>query len=83
MKDQICPKCGSTEIVPFIGIRDYDASSYRPISISVNLPQGGEKLNYRGSESRDVSARTCEACGYTEFYVLHPKESLSVYPAVY
>lgn len=77
MKNQICPKCGSTETVPFIGTRDYDASSYRPISIRINVPCPGESLSFRRSDYADVRALMCEVCGYTEFYAPDPRELFS------
>ena len=37
MDVQPCSRCGSDEVVPDAEVRDYDASSYRPLSVVVPL----------------------------------------------
>ena len=79
MKNKLCPKCSSQEIVPNIEIRDYDASSYRPLSLTVDLPRPNDTFIYKGSASSEIRAWMCGSCGYTEFYSLKHYEILSAY----
>jgi predicted nucleic-acid-binding Zn-ribbon protein len=68
MKDTACPKCGSNEIIREAEVRDYDAQSYRRLSVYVPLrnPQGG--LIKKTTESGELRAWVCGQCGYTELY---------------
>ncbi len=68
MKDNSCPKCGSTEIIHDAEVRDYDASSYRALSVYVALrqPEGG--FFKKTTESGELLASVCGGCGYTELY---------------
>jgi predicted nucleic-acid-binding Zn-ribbon protein len=68
MPDNLCSKCGSNEIIRDAEIRDYDASSYRRLSIHVPLrkPEGG--FFQKTTESSELRARVCGQCGYTELY---------------
>lgn len=79
MKNNICPKCGSQEIVPNVEVRDYDAGSYRPLSIFVELPKPPGALIYKGSESSLIRAWVCGDCGYTELYAARFKELLAAH----
>jgi hypothetical protein len=53
MDMQPCSRCGSDEVVPDAEVRDYDASSYRPLSVVVPLasPSGGPVAAHRGGGS--------------------------------
>ena len=68
MKNNSCPKCGSTEIIHDAEVRDYDASSYRALSVYVALrkPEGG--FFKKTTESGELRASVCGGCGYTELY---------------
>jgi len=68
MKNNSCPKCGSHEIIRNAEIRDYDANSYRRLSVYVELraPQSG--FFKTTSESGELRAWICGGCGYTELY---------------
>ena len=68
MRDNGCPKCASTEVVPDVEVRDYDASSYRELAVSVRLPRPPGAFIYQGRETSRLRARVCGRCGYTEFY---------------
>jgi hypothetical protein len=49
-------------------VRDYDASSYRALSIYVALrkPEGG--FFKKTTESGELRAAVCSCCGHTELY---------------
>jgi ribosomal protein S27AE len=68
MKDGACPRCGSGEIIADAEVRDYDAQSYRPLAVHVELrnPSGG--FFKKTHESSDLRAYVCGGCGYTELY---------------
>ena len=68
MRNNLCPKCGSNEIVPNVEVRDYDASSYRELTVAVQLPRPPGAFIYKGYETSNLCAWVCGACGYTEFY---------------
>ena len=68
-----CPRCGGNEVIPDAEVRDYDASSYRPLSIAVPRanPQPASFLGMAGTrthESGTVRARVCATCGSVELY---------------
>jgi predicted nucleic-acid-binding Zn-ribbon protein len=68
MKNNPCPKCGSSEIMQGAEVRDYDASSYRRLGVYVALqtPEGG--FFKKTTESGELLASVCGECGYTELY---------------
>jgi predicted nucleic-acid-binding Zn-ribbon protein len=68
MQNNICPKCGSNDVIHDAEVRDYDASSYRRLSVHVALrkPEGG--LFKKTTESGELQAAVCGGCGYTELY---------------
>ena len=68
MNNNLCPKCGSSEIINDAEVRDYDASSYRRLSVYVALknPEGG--FLKKTTESGELRASVCGGCGYTELY---------------
>jgi predicted nucleic-acid-binding Zn-ribbon protein len=68
MKSNVCCKCGSTAIIPNVALLDYDASSSRPLSVSVPLPKPTGAFIFKGSESGHLRAWICGECGYTELY---------------
>jgi len=76
MKNGVCPKCSSNEIVSDAQVRDYDASSYRPLCVFValNKPQGG--FIKKTHESGELRAHICGRCGYVELYATNHRELL-------
>jgi predicted nucleic-acid-binding Zn-ribbon protein len=68
MRNNLCPKCSSSEIIPGVEVRDYDAGSYRELTIHVRLPRPAGALIHKGSETSNLRARVCGQCGYTELY---------------
>jgi len=76
MKDGVCPKCGSKEIIDNTEVRDYDASSYRPLSVHVQLVKPASSFIKKTHESSELRAWVCGECGYTELYATNYKELL-------
>ncbi len=76
MKNKVCPKCESSEIIEDAEVRDYDASSYRPLAVHVKLvnPTGGSSK--RRMCLAKLRAWMCGACGYTELYATNYQELL-------
>ncbi|MCI0395334.1 MAG: hypothetical protein L0332_12405 [Chloroflexi bacterium] len=70
MKNGPCPKCGSTEIIPNVEIRDQDAHSHRRLSVFVKVTKTTGGMPYKGSESSELQAWICGKCGYTEIYAV-------------
>jgi ribosomal protein S27AE len=68
MKSNTCPKCGSSAIMPDVAVLDYDASSSRPLSVSVPLPKPPGAFIFKGSENGQLRAWICGGCGYTGLY---------------
>ncbi|HYJ46453.1 MAG TPA: hypothetical protein VEV81_07550 [Pyrinomonadaceae bacterium] len=79
MRNNLCPKCGSNEIVPNVEVRDYDASSYRELTVAVPLPRPPGAFVYKGYEASSLRAWVCGGCGYTEFYATNCRELLAAY----
>ena len=79
MRDNLCPKCESREIIPSAEIRDYDASSYRELNVFVQLNRPPGASIYKGYETSKLRAWVCGECGYTELYAPNFKELLSAY----
>ena len=68
MEVDSCSRCGSAEVVGNAEVRDYDATSYRPLTVVVPLasPSGG--LIKKTSESGEVRARVCGSCGAVDLF---------------
>ena len=77
MKDNLCPKCGSNEIIHGAEVRDYDASSHRHLSVYVPLRQPAGGLFKKTHESGVLQASVCGGCGYTELYTTNYQAMLS------
>jgi hypothetical protein len=79
MDVQPCSRCGSDEVVPDAEVRDYDASSYRPLSVVVPLasPSGG--LIKKASESGELRARVCGGCGAVELFTTNADALLAAH----
>jgi len=68
MDSEPCNRCGSANVVPDAEVRDYDASSYRPLTVVVPLARPGGGLIKKTSESGQVRARVCGDCGAVELF---------------
>jgi predicted nucleic-acid-binding Zn-ribbon protein len=71
MKDGICPKCSSKEIMANVKVRDW---AYRnpkhPLHVAIDEPEPADKGMFwiGDGASGEVQAWICSQCGYTELY---------------
>ncbi len=79
MKSNLCPKCGSHEIIPEVEVRDYVANRHRPLSVAVKLPDSGQGFVIKSAEPSPLTAWVCGQCGYTELYATQFKELLAAH----
>ncbi len=68
MKNEICPKCGSTEIMAGVRIRDKGGrlNPENPLKVVVDEPEIPFWLS--DGASGQLRAWICAQCGYTELY---------------
>ena len=79
MKDGICPKCGSQDIIP--GVPPMDRGHYNRIhNLGVELFERPRALLFQGRRSTgDLRAWICGWCGYTELYTDNHQELYAIY----
>ena len=70
MKDAKCPKCGKSEIMTGIEVRDDGRSSSHPLRVVVEEPEPAKHgaIWIQGQAIGEVHASVCANCGYTELY---------------
>jgi len=69
MKDGICPKCRSSEIMT--KLRLIDSQNYPPyVQVLEPEPPNRPFIWMPQSERSQFEAYVCAACGYTEFYAI-------------
>lgn len=76
MNDGVCPKCGSSEVIPDVKIIDH-AHLNQPMELSATVYLNPEAWVFKGPVSHRLQARVCGACGYAEFYVDNPQTLLA------
>jgi predicted nucleic-acid-binding Zn-ribbon protein len=72
MKDSLCPKCQSSEVIPNVEIIDH-AHLNQPMALSATVYTNPEAWVFKGAIMKPFRARVCGGCGYTEFYVDDPQ----------
>ena len=66
-----CPKCGSSKIVPQARIIDRgDVNLALPLQVAVE--RDPDSLIFKDRVYRELVARICGACGFTELYTTQP-----------
>jgi hypothetical protein len=74
MNDQLtCTRCGSPDMIPDAELRDYDSSSYRPLTVLVPRGKPGKASFLGMAVTRDAAsgtlrARVCGRCGAAELF---------------
>jgi predicted nucleic-acid-binding Zn-ribbon protein len=70
MRDAKCPKCGGTEIMMGIEVRDDGRSSSHPLRVVVEEPEPAKHgvIWIQGQATGELRASICANCGYTELY---------------
>lgn len=79
MRDQICPKCGSRDIIPNVAVIDRGhGDGYHDLHVEiVERPQA---LIFSGAHAAsELRAWICGACGFSELYAARPRELLEIY----
>lgn len=73
MKDGICPKCQSDEILEELQVKDSRAF---PLSVEIQEPEPADRPFFwlPDTEKSQFQAYICGACGYTEFYTVKFQE---------
>ncbi|HLY73084.1 MAG TPA: hypothetical protein VKU80_03110 [Planctomycetota bacterium] len=68
-----CSKCGSNVLIHHARIIDHGAHNWEQ-DLSVKVYTAPFGLLFRGGVSGPLEATVCGACGFTELYVLNPRE---------
>lgn len=67
MRNGICPKCDSNEIINGLWLKDYE--SHPPfVEVVEPKPPNASFIWIQKNERSNFLAFVCAACGYTEFY---------------
>jgi predicted nucleic-acid-binding Zn-ribbon protein len=77
MKDLVCPKCGSKDVLEKLPIADnaYAGNIFElAIAIRKDKPSIAERLFNDVPFMAKIKAWICVACGYTELYATNTKE---------
>jgi predicted nucleic-acid-binding Zn-ribbon protein len=77
MKNDSCPKCNSTDVIPNAEIINCAANHSLRCSVSFasNSPSAAEKRTFcKVAKSGEMRAWICGRCGFTEIYTLGIKE---------
>ena len=78
MKDGVCPKCNSREIIEKLPVNEYGDYNYQiPLALEVHAkPQA---MIFKDTAKSRLYAWVCVKCGYVELYTEYPKELLEAY----
>jgi predicted nucleic-acid-binding Zn-ribbon protein len=79
MKNGICPKCDSRDIIPDVRVIDRTGDGNIAKDLTAQLYEKPYALLFKGAKSYAIRAWICGACGYTELYTEIPKELFSMY----
>ncbi len=75
MKNGICPKCNSHEIVENLPMIEHGHLNYR-MDFSLIVDTKPEALVFSGAVKSQLYAWVCAQCGYVELYTTHPEALL-------
>ena len=81
MKNGTCSKCGSTEIIKDIEVRDVGHSGPYPLRVEVveaEPPKHGFIWSPK-TATGDIRSWICSQCGYTELYTNNLEELYKIY----
>ncbi len=70
MKDGLCPKCGSKDVMAAVEVRDDGRNGNHPLRVVVEEPEPARHsaVWVQGQSTGEVRAWICSSCGYTELY---------------
>jgi len=81
MKDGKCPKCGSSEIMADVKVRDVADNGPYPLRVEVEEPEPARhSLIWMPKQAMgDIRAWICSECGFTELYTNNLEELHQIY----
>jgi hypothetical protein len=77
-RDQVCPKCNATDIIPGVRVLDY-LNALAPQSLQVEVPENPDALFFKGKQRGSLHAWICGSCGFAELFVSNPGDLLAAY----
>ena len=79
-RNEECPKCQSTEIIPNVRILDrMSAADFDATDLTTVVYDNPGALVFKGKHLGFLNAQICGQCGYTELFVSNPEELLAAY----
>ncbi len=78
MKDGICPKCDSREIIRSLPVIEHGHNNYR-MALALEVDTKPQALIFKGTVKSELYAWVCAKCGYVELYTECPEELLEAY----
>ena len=70
MRSGVCPKCGSSDVMTGVEVRDDGRNGSHPLRVVVEEPEPAHHgtIWIQGQSTGEVRAWICAGCGYTELY---------------
>ena len=80
MKNEMCPKCGSSEIMAGLKVRDVGRNGH-PLRVEVEEPEPVQYGIFWIPQTAlgDLRAWVCSQCGYVELYINNLEELHKIY----
>ena len=81
MKDNQCPKCGSSEIMSDVLVRDVGDHGPYPLRVHVEEPEPPSHgfIWMPKTANGEIRAWICRQCGFTELYKNNLEELYQIY----
>ena len=73
MRENPCPKCGSSEVVRDVRVIDRGHGNADAGNVSVGVYANPQAWLFKEKVATELSACVCAQCGYTEFYAANPR----------
>ena len=77
-RNEVCPKCNATDIIPMVRVLDY-INAVAPHSLQVEVPENPDALIFKGVQRANLYAWICGACGFTELFAGNAADLLAAY----
>jgi len=74
MKDGVCPKCGSNEVMGAVPIADRGHANGIHDLLSAVIDEEPNAIIFNQLKTFRINAWVCANCGYTELYTVKPRE---------
>src|SRR5262245_55107086 len=76
-RSNVCPKCGSDDMIP--NVRIVDQSVHSRGDLEVEVYENPDALLFKWAHRGTLTASICGRCGYAEMYVSNAQELLATY----